>query len=316
MANLLDKRFIINTGKGGVGKTTISAAMALAFAQRGKRVLLIELNARDKIGQLFGRPEVGADVVSIAPYVSAVNTNPQEALREYGMMVLKVKMVYKTVFENKLVMRFLRAVPGLPELTMLGKAFNHERETDKGGRHVWDVIIVDAPATGHGMFLLQIPQVITGAVSGGLMAKEADKMVELIRDRRKTSINLITLTEEMPVNETLEYQKQLAEKLNVEPGYIIANGVYPRTFGDADKERVDALLNAHSEPDDVSTLLRAASFRHERCEMQGQYLTRLQRESKHPVIEVPFYFDADFDKTVLDRIAMHIGLAIDNAEDT
>ena len=307
MASLFDKRFIVNTGKGGVGKTIISAAMAVAFAQQGKRVLLLELNVKDKLGTLFDVPEIKHKIVQIAPHISAVNTTPRHAMREYALMILKVKLVYKAVFKNRIVNKFLRTVPGLPEITMLGKAFYHEQERNKDGQPVWDVIIIDAPATGHGMFLLKIPQVISGAVRSGLMTTESHKMADLLRDQEKTSINLITLTEEMPVNETIEYQTRLRQELGVAPGYVIANAVFPPSFTKKEAQMICELRqNYQGGPCGADEILNAARFRNERCELQATYISKLRQTFDRPVIEVPFYFTPKITRQTLDQMAMHI----------
>ncbi len=311
-ATLFDRRLIVNTGKGGVGKTTISAAMAVAFANRGARVLLMELNVRDRLGSMFGKPPVGDEVVELAPRIWAVNTTPAASMREYGLMVLKMKALYRAVFENKLVEKLLRVIPGLPELVMLGKATYHVEERNEQGRPVWDVVIVDAPATGHGMFLLQIPQVISSAISTGRMANEARAMVDLLRDPERTAINLVTLPEEMPVNETIELRQRLADELAVSVGAVVANGVFSRTLPPDEASIVAELANTHAEPtDDVGALLGAALFREARCDLQAHYLDRLSRELPLPVLEVPFYFEPSFDASVLERIATHLTEAID-----
>lgn len=308
---LFKHRFLLNSGKGGTGKTTMSVAMAVALAREGRRVLLMQLNVHDRVGALFGKPPVGPEIVELAPRLFAVNTTPPEALREYVLMTLKVKLLYRAVFENRLVARFLRMVPGLPELLMLGKAFHHERE-QRDGRAVWDAVIVDAPATGHGLFLMQIPQVITDALGDGPMVGEARRMMELLRDPERTSVNIITLTEEMPVNETLEYRRQLHEQLHIEVGAIVANGVYPVTFNPVEIRHARELRDAHrlqhhgDGDDGLAALLDAALFRDERCALQGAYLERLRRETGRPVLEVPFYFAPTLDRGVIERMATHL----------
>lgn len=313
MPSLFDYRFIVNTGKGGVGKTTVSAAMASAFARRGRRVLLIELNTRDRFGSLFGVDPVGTEIVQIAPNIWAVDTTPATAMREYAMMILRVRALYGLVFENRVVERFLRVVPGLPELTMLGKAYYHETERDKAGRPVWDVVIIDAPATGHGMFLLQIPHVITAALTSGHMAEEAGRMLALLRDPRRTAINVVTLAEEMPINETLELRESLARELGVEVAFVIANGVLDRVFGEADLRLISELRSSHGKRDDITALFDAASFREERCAMQAENVDRLHRTANVRVLQVPYAFEPSIDLPVVERLGAHLGEAADRA---
>lgn len=310
MADFFDTRFIINTGKGGVGKTMVSAAMAAAYASKGKRVLLMQLNAKDRLGRVFGTAPIGTDIVEVAPGIHAVNTTPAASLREYALMILKVKALYRAVFENRIVAKLLRVMPGLPELTMLGKAYYHEKEEDNGSP-VWDVVIIDAPATGHGMFLLQIPQVISSALNSGRMADESQRMLALLEDKARTSVNLITLAEEMPVNETIELNRQLSEAFDIRVGAVIANAVFPRVFSEDDVRKIKQLMNVHGdESDDLGALLAAGVFRDERGDLQDKYLARLKDELDVPVVEIPYYFDPVFDETVIERMGAKLTQAL------
>src|SRR5260221_11597635 len=129
-----DRRFIFVTGKGGVGQTTVSAALARALAARGKRVLIAMCNAKERISSMFACARVGPDVARVAEHVWAVNIEPERAFEEYGHMVIKVPGLYRVVFQNKYVRSFLPAVPGLSEWAMLGKAWFHTTELDERGR--------------------------------------------------------------------------------------------------------------------------------------------------------------------------------------
>lgn len=303
MTPFFDTRFIINTGKGGVGKTTLSAAMACAWAARGKRVLLMQLNGSGRISNLFGLPAVGSEITTVAPGICAVNATPADSLREYALMILKVRVLYRAVFENRIVGKLLRVMPGLPELTMLGKAYFHEQEIEDG-RPRWDVIIIDAPATGHGRFLLQIPQVISSTISSGPMADESRRMVELLEDPDRTCVNLITLPEEMPVSETIELHRSLQAEFDIRIGAVIANRVLPPLVDESDSDRIQRMLAAHgTEADDVGALLSAAVFRSDRGRLQARYLHKLRRELQAPIAEVPFYFSPTLERSVLDDIA-------------
>lgn len=304
MANLFDMRFIVNTGKGGVGKTTLSIAMAQAFARRGKRVLLMQMNVPDKLGPLYGKPPVSGEVpVQIDRNIWVVNPTPHEAMREYALMILRFKTLYKAAFENRLVARFLRMMPGLPELVMLGKAYYHEKETD-GKSAKWDVVILDAPATGHGMFLLQIPSVISDSLAGGLMADEAKKMGALLRDRSRTMLNIITLAEELPINESVELKARLDKEVGIQVGYVVANHIYPRLFNEAEGRQLQTLLDEHGSAEDgLGSMLSAGLFRFRRRALQDHYLARARRELALPVVEAPFIFEAELRPEHIQTIA-------------
>ncbi|MFW6057682.1 MAG: ArsA family ATPase, partial [Persicimonas sp.] len=224
--SLYDKRFVLFSGKGGVGKTVISSAFALSCARRGERTLLIELNVQDKVSSFFGSSQVGSEIMEVEDNLFAVNVTPDAALEEYGLMILKVKLIFKAVFENRIVRSFLRSIPGLNDLLMLGKSYFHVTERASNGGYVWDKVVVDAPATGHGMFFLQIPSVLTGFLSSGLMFEEAARIEELLRDSSTTALSLVTLPEEMPVNETLMMKDELKERVGLDVAAVIANGIY------------------------------------------------------------------------------------------
>lgn len=304
MANLFDMRFIVNTGKGGVGKTTMSIAMAQAFARRGKRALIMQMNVPDKLGPLYGKPPVKGDVpIEIDRNVWVVNPTPHEAMREYALMILRFKTIYKAAFENRLVARFLRMMPGLPELVMLGKVYYHEKEL-VDGKPRWDVVILDAPATGHGMFLLQIPQVISDAISGGLMAEEAKKMGALLRDHRRTMLNIITLAEELPINESLELKRRLDREVGIQVGYAVANHIFPRLFNEAEGRQMQALAEeAGDKGHGLNAMLTSGLFRFRRRAMQDHYLARARKELEVPVLEAPFIFEAELVAEHVQQIA-------------
>ena len=301
---LLNRRFIIFTGKGGVGKSTIAAATALASARSGKRTLLLQFATHDKAGQLFGVDSIGEDMVEVEPRLFVVKPTPDRSLREYATMILRSKTAYKLVFENKLMRTFLKALPGMNELLLLGKAFNHERERDARGAHCWDRIIIDAPATGHSIYLFQVPFIIKDAVSSGLMHREVNEMVSLIQDPTRTVVHLITLPEEMPVNETLQLRAEFDARMQIPLGAVIVNGVFPMPFDESTRRALEELREVLPEDGDVlNRLVDAACFRAERCTLQRSYLARLREEMGLPLLEVPFYFVPKIDREVLEDIA-------------
>ncbi len=130
---LAAQRLVIVTGKGGAGKTAIATALALQSAQDGQRTLICEVNTKERVTQLLGRPEAGPEVTLLEENLWAVNVRPQEALREYAMMILKFESIYSAVFENRVVRYFLRFIPSMQELVLLGKILYHLREKRSDG---------------------------------------------------------------------------------------------------------------------------------------------------------------------------------------
>jgi anion-transporting ArsA/GET3 family ATPase len=301
--SIYDRRLVLFSGKGGVGKTTAASAFALSCALKGQRTLLIELNVKDRLSSLFGAVEVGEEITEIEHNLWAVNTTPKAALREYAIMILRVKFVYKAVFENPVIASFLRVIPGLNELVMLGKAWYHTVEEDDRGRFVWDKVVVDAPATGHGIFFLKIPSVITSIIKAGPMYKEARKIEALLQDPDITALCLVTLPEEMPVNETLMFRKIVYNELKVPIGAIIANCVYPTGI---EHEDMPWVLEANESVEGSSvaeSMLQAAAFRAKRVNMQSEYLKVLDELTDEPMVRIPYYFTERFNFQTIRKIA-------------
>jgi len=183
MSALSQQRLLVVTGKGGVGKTTVAAALALASARRGLKTLVAEVNTKERVTHLLGRPEVGPTIGSLEENLWAVDVRPAEAMREYALMIVKFESIYNAVFENRLVRYFLRFVPSLQELVLLGKILFHLREKRPDGSHRFDRIIIDAPATGHAITFLSVPQVILDTVPPGPLADDATCMRNLLTDQ-------------------------------------------------------------------------------------------------------------------------------------
>ncbi len=279
----------------------MSSSFALSCARRGEKTLLMQLNVKDKAASLFGTEEIDTEIREVRENLYAVNVSPKAAMKEYALMVLKIKLIYRAVFENRVVSSFLKVIPGLNELVMLGKAYYHVGEEDEEGQPVWDKVVVDAPATGHGIFLLKIPSVITGLIGSGLMFEEARRIVELLQDPKRTALALVTLAEEMPVNETLMLSDVVNKEIGLHVACVIANGLYPRLFTDEEIQWMDELGPSVADP--VGGLVEAARFRRTRGAMQERYLQKLRDDGSWPVVEMPFLFFEELETAVLEELA-------------
>ncbi|HEY5925603.1 MAG TPA: ArsA family ATPase [Kofleriaceae bacterium] len=290
MLDVFDRRLLLVVGKGGVGRSTVAAAIAGQLAACGKRTLLFETNANDRFGSYFDKPAVGTELAQLAPNLWAVNTNPAHALEEYGLMILKFKSVYEMVFENRVTKAFLRAIPGLDDYSLLGKAWFHTTE-EKRGKPIWDHVVFDMPASGHSVSMLRVPWVITDTVPEGPLTRDARTVKELLCDPARTTPVLVTLAEEMPVNEAIELEGKLTE-LGIVPQQIVCNQIYPQHFPAG--APVTRVLEALAADPALTTPLREvtehATLSRDRRALNERYLAELRRRAKTPVHELPMLF--------------------------
>jgi anion-transporting ArsA/GET3 family ATPase len=304
MPDILDQEFLLVIGKGGVGKTTVSAALALAAARRGKRVLVAMCNAKERLSRLLDTEPIGPRNRRIRPNIDAVNMTPRVALEEYGMMVLKVKTLYRAIFENRFVSALLRGIPGIEAWSLLGKAYFHVHEQDDSGRPRYDLVILDAPATGHGLEMLRVPEVILRVAPPGLLRREAEKAMSLFRDTKRSAAVVVTLAEEMPVSETLELHHELTEELKIPVGKLVVNQVLPRLFSTEERGPLQALPATLEGGSPLHSLAIAGRARSMREEVQEESLARLKKELPEvPETCLPMLHVVEFDSTCVEELS-------------
>jgi anion-transporting ArsA/GET3 family ATPase len=214
---------------------------------------------------------------------------PEKALEEYGVLVLRSRALYKTLFDNAYVRTFLRAVPGMQEWAMLGKAWWHTTERLPDGTFKYDVVILDAPATGHGLDMLRVPKVIIDVVPPGLLRRDAERAWALFKDGETCAIVLVTLPEEMPTTETIELAAALRE-LGLPVGRVVVNGLLPPIFSREERSALEALPSF-----DVASAgdaaLAASRDRAARERLQADSLGRLSRELPIAPSFLPLLFE-------------------------
>ena len=284
---LIDRKLLFVIGKGGVGKTTVSTALALAGARADKRVLLALCNAKDRVSHMLEVPRLTPEIRNLLPNLDAVNMEPAAALEEYGMMVLKVRALYKMIFENRFVSGFLRGTPGLDAWAMLGKAQHHAFEELPDGRERYDLVIVDAPATGHGLDLLRVPKVIVDVAPPGLLRREAERAWELFQDPQRAGVLLVSLAEDMPTNETLELHDVVENELGMPMAGLVINCVLDELFQDRDMEALAALADAFAGESPEGQVVAAARTRANLESIQRDCITRLTERIRGAVWQLP-----------------------------
>jgi anion-transporting ArsA/GET3 family ATPase len=292
---VFDRRLILVVGKGGVGRSTVAASIAGRCAAAGRRTLLFETNANDRFGSYFGKPAVGTELAQLAPNLWAVNATPASALEEYGLMILKFKSVYEMVFENRVTRAFLRAIPGLDDYALLGKAWFHTTE-EKRGKPIWDNIVFDMPASGHSVSMLRIPWVITETVPEGPLTRDAREVQQLLTDRARTAVVLVTLAEEMPVNEAIELETKLTS-FGIVPQHIVCNQIYPQHFPPAAPVTrvLDTLAADPALPSPLREVVEHSTLSRDRRALNERYLNELRRRAKTAVHELPMLFTPSLD---------------------
>ncbi|HYI45117.1 MAG TPA: ArsA family ATPase [Actinomycetota bacterium] len=303
---LLKPKILIVSGKGGVGKTTVSAALAVVAARAGHKVCIAEVDRKGTLPRLFGGAELTYEPREIAPGVWGMNIVPEEALAEYLDVQYHMKRISKAFTSTHFVDYITTAAPGLKDILVLGKIWYLER--DRSGRaDEFDTIIVDAPAAGHMLTFLSAPMGLSDALRVGPVRKQSDWLIEMLRDPERTRVHLVTLAEEMPVTETLETAAALEGEIGINSGVVFANAVYTELFNEQEEKNLESIIASGDaaplveqaqavglrlDDDDVEALLGYGRFLEARRKIQTEHLSELQKRVGQPVVELPFLFSA------------------------
>jgi anion-transporting ArsA/GET3 family ATPase len=300
--NLFDKRFLVLAGKGGVGRTTVAAALARAAIGLGKRVLIAQTHAPERLGRMLGmsRP-IGPTVTPVDEGLAVVNMTPRESLHEYGVMLLKYEPLYRAVFENKAMRSFLGAFPGLDYWTMLGKAWWHTTEREDG-RAKYDLVILDGPASGHAVAMLRIPDAVHSAMPKGPLARDASAAAATLRDEKQSAVVLVTLPEELPARETSTLVRDIRE-LRMPLGPLVVNAMPPAEAADPSLDAVLPLTNRPLLPPCLDTLLSAVSVVAARRRDADRILATLQTDPGLPLLQLPRLPSNDLGPAEIARLA-------------
>lgn len=301
----LAPKILIVSGKGGVGKTTVSAALAVVAARQGRKVCIAEVDRKGTLPRLFGGGELTYDPSEIAPGVWGMNIIPEESLAEYLDVQYHMKRVSKVFTSTHFVDYITTAAPGLKDILVLGTVWYLEQGRRGGANMQFDTIILDAPAAGHMLTFLSAPMGLSDAIRVGPVRRQSDWLVDMLRDPTRTRIHLVTLPEEMPVSETIETAEALHHRLGLDPGAVFANSVYQELLTKEEQEALDLVMTDDNprelriraaevalrvDNDDLEALVGYARFHAARRAIQTKHLRALKKAVDDPVVELPFLF--------------------------
>jgi anion-transporting ArsA/GET3 family ATPase len=296
-------RLVIVAGKGGVGKTTVTAALAVMAAKAGLRTLIVEVEGKTGLGAAFGRGELGYDEIEVADGVRARTITSDQALLEYledhGMRRLSKRLSTSGFLDV-----VATAAPGIKDILVLGKV----KSLEKGGTA--DLIVLDAPAAGHAVTFLTSARGLLDAVRVGPVHAQAQEVLDVLTDPARCQVLLVTLPEETPVNEAVETASRLRERVGVRIGAIVVNGLYAPVEGlDAAPEQL-----AGVPADEAEALLAAAAFRRSRQQLQHEQLARLSENLDLPQLHLPFLFSPELGPAEIDELAAALAKAVGSME--
>jgi anion-transporting ArsA/GET3 family ATPase len=302
MTSLLERELLFVTGKGGVGKTTLAAALGLLAAGRGLRTIVVELGDQGRLPALFGlrAPEPGVEK-PLGERLWSISIDPDRALLEW-LQQLGGRVSGRVLASSGTFQYFAAAAPGAKELLSMVKIWEltqGERWQRRTGGY--DLVVIDAPATGHALGLLQSPQTFGAIARVGPIAGQSQRVRELLQDPARSGFLAVALATDMAVTETLELQDGLRSGIGRTLDKVLLNGLLPSRFTAVELERI-AQLNGSDIGRSAATAARAA---HDRARFQHNQLARLRRR-RFEVLGVPFVFGAELDLPAVQRIAAHL----------
>lgn len=299
---------VIVAGKGGVGKTTVTAALARAASLEGMSALIVEIEGKAGLARLFGlddldyeeRVLIEGDEAGGVGEVRARALTADVALLEY-LEAHAMGRVAKRLVSSGVLDVLATAVPGIKDILLLGKV----KQLEQDG--VADLIVLDAPASGHAVTFLRAARALLDAVRVGPINAQAQEVMELLTDPDRCRLILTTLPEETPVNELLETAERLGEDVGVALGPVLVNGMYEPMVG-LDRSAADAAAESEAtvSEEEADVLDAAADFRRHRMALQDEQVARLAEALPLPQIRLPFVFTADMEPDDLELLATRL----------
>lgn len=306
---LLDHRVVFLSGKGGVGKSTVGAALALSASRRGKRVLLVEIEAPIDVGRILGQATTSDRETEVRPNLFTVNLARRGVMDEYVRLTVRIDLLARKILESPVYHRFFAAAPGLPELMLLGKILILEEAKDRWSRRPrYDLIVVDAPATGHGLAFLKVPFAASAAIPVGPVGHNARRVIALLRDAKRTALGIVAIPEEMAVVEAIEFHRMITQEVGLKPSAVFLNACHEPRFTGAQEAEVLRLAKSTTDARlargvRLSEAVIAARRHIRRRKLTRFYEARLRKAITVPTVRLPFLFDEELDSASLETLA-------------
>lgn len=312
--SILDHRLLLVTGKGGVGKSTTAATLAVAAARTGRRTCLVEVEERHTMPVLFDTEQWDFSEREVRPNLFGLAVDPEASLQQYLEMFYGAKRLSKLVVHSTAVEFATAAAPGIKDVLLIGKVKEIERRRDADGRFHYDLVIVDAPPTGRIINFLRAPEAAIEIAGVGPIRQQAQSVADMLTDPDRTRAIVTTLLEEMPVAETIESVRALRD-LQVAVGPLVANRVLPERFDEGVAERLDGELDAQQlatrakdagaqlDAEAVATLQGHANAYRERLALQQRMRSVLGDELPQPQVELPERYAEHFGPDEISALA-------------
>lgn len=289
MVGPLEKRLVFVTGKGGSGKSSVAAALGLTAARRGLRTMLAEIAQRDHAARALGATPGGPASTErqLADRLWAISVDPRHALEEYLADQLPVRALGEALGHSRTFGYLAAATPGMAELLTVGKLWElAQPQRRRPGARGYDIVIVDAPASGHGVGILRTPATFASAARVGPVSRHARIIAATITDPAVSGVIAVVRPEEIPVSETIELQRELRSRLGVELDLVVANGVAPTRFSARDAAALDR-VSPRLPTGPAAAALNAAQVEHARALRQRAQLARLRRATRLSPVRLP-----------------------------
>jgi anion-transporting ArsA/GET3 family ATPase len=345
MTSVLDRDLLVVTGKGGVGKTTLATALGLLAAERGRRTIVVEVGAQGRLPALFGLPQPSPGTeIELQGGLWNLSLDPDRALLEW-LQALGGRVSGRILASSGTFQYFAAAAPGAKELVSMVKIWElTQGKRWRGHGRGYDLVVLDAPATGHALGMLDSPRTFGAIARVGPIAGQAQRLRELLEDPARSGYLAIAQGTEMAITETLELQDRLHRQLGRDLHAVVVNGVLPQRFSAPELARLALLARASenhkgsggpteeptprstanverageaargrkaaraaaSTPDELTrSAVVAARAAHDRARFQHNQLARLRRR-KFDVLRIPFQFTAELDLPAIRRIAQQL----------